>query len=326
MRPLSEQVVVITGASSGIGRCTARHLGAKGARLVLFARDPDALEVVADEVRGRGGDAVVVAGDVSRADDIERLATVAVGSFGRIDTWVNNAAVFIQGLAEEIEPEEYRRVLEVDLLGPILGTRRAIRQMKDQGEGVIVQVSSIVAQRGAAYFSAYAAAKRGLVGFTQSARAELCGTDIKISLLYLPTVDTPIYEHARGKFGTMPRPAPPLWTALEAARAVADLAESGALSRHVGWFHWIYTAPGLVSDRFGDWFLNRTAGLTLTEIPAGPDNLDGPSGPWSVSGGWRSDRGVRGLRVREIARLFPGVTALVAAGLGLLLVRAVLRK
>src|SRR5690606_22573936 len=150
MKPIEEQVIVITGASSGIGRCAALHLSGLRGRIGLFARDGAALEEVRDEIERCGGRAVAVAGDVTRPEDLDRLVDAVVGSFGRIDTWVNNAALFLQGRAEQIEPEEYRRIIEVDLLGTILGTRRAIRQMREQGgRGVIIQVSSIVAQRGA---------------------------------------------------------------------------------------------------------------------------------------------------------------------------------
>jgi NAD(P)-dependent dehydrogenase (short-subunit alcohol dehydrogenase family) len=326
VKPLSEQVVVITGASSGIGRATARHLAARGARVALFARHQAALDEVRAEIEELGGEALVVAGDVANEQDVERLAVRTVDTWGRIDTWVNNAAVFIQGRAEEIEPEEYRRVLEVDLLGTIFGTRQAIHQMREQGEGVIVQVSSIVAERGAAYFGAYAASKRGIVGFTQSVRAELWGSGIKVSLLYLPSVDTPIYEHARSKFGTMPRPAPPIWQPVDAARAVADLAESGKVTRHVGTFHWLYTAPGLISERLGDWFLHRASGFTKTETDAGADNLHGSSGPWREEGGWDTDTGWRGLDPRELASYFPVATKVAGAVAVLAVARVLLRR
>jgi NAD(P)-dependent dehydrogenase (short-subunit alcohol dehydrogenase family) len=326
VKPLSEQVVVITGASSGIGRCAARHLAARGAKVVLFARSESALEEVRIGIEERGGEALVVVGDVAREEDVDELARRAVEAFGRIDTWVNNAAVFIQGHAEDIRPDEYRRVLDVNLLGTIYGTRRAIVQMKEQGEGVIVQVSSIVAERGAAYFSAYAASKRGVVGFTQSVRAELFDTDIEVSLLYLPSIDTPIYQHARGKFGTMPRPAPPVWEPIDAARAIADLAESGKPTHHVGTFHWVYRAPGLLSERLSDWFLHRGSGFTRTDTDAGADNLDEPSGPWRERGGWDIGAGWRGLEPREVLETYPVATKVAAGLVGLALAVALWRS
>ena len=146
---------------------------------------------------------------------MDRLAEATLDAWGRIDSWVNNAAVFVQGRTEEVEPQEYRRVLDTSLLGTILGTRRAVLAMKPRGEGVIVQVSSIVAERGAALFGAYAASKRGIVGFTQSARGAV--GDRRPALAPVPAEHRhPIYQHARGKLGTMPRPAPPVWHATDA--------------------------------------------------------------------------------------------------------------
>jgi NAD(P)-dependent dehydrogenase (short-subunit alcohol dehydrogenase family) len=327
MRPIDRQVVVITGASSGIGRCAALHLSGMGARLGLFARDADALDELRVEIERLGGQAVTVAGDVTREKDVDRLAREVVGTYGRIDTWVNNAAVFIQGLADEIEPAEYRRVIDVDLVGTILGTRRALQQMKEQGEGVVIQVSSIVAQRGAPYFSAYSAAKRGVVGFTQSVRSELWGTDIKVSLLYLPSVDTPIYNNARSKFGTVPRPAPPIWSPRDAAIGIAELAESGGVSRTVGWFHWIYRAPDAISHRLGDWFLNRTGHFTLSDIPTNGDNLEDPAPrPREIRGGWAPRAGWRGLRLEPIAKAFPVLSKVAAGGVALLALEALRRR
>jgi len=327
MKPIDQQVVVITGASSGIGRCAALHLSGLGARVVLFARDALALSQLRSEIECCGGQAIDIAGDVTSEADLDRLACATVEEFGRIDTWVNNAAVFIQGAADQVEPSEYRRVIEVDLLGAILGTRRALAQMKEQGHGVIIQVSSILAQRGAPYFGAYSAAKSGVVGFSQAVRSELWGSEIKISLLFLPAVDTPLYQHARGKFGTSPKPPPPIWSPREAAVGIAELAESGSVSHSVGWFHWLYRAPDAISHRFGDWFLNRMVHFTLTEEPANGDNLDAPpSTPRGIRGGWEPNRGWRGLRIGPLVKAFPAISAAAATGAALLAYGALRRR
>lgn len=328
MKPIEEQVIVITGASSGIGRCAALHLSGLRGRIGLFARDGAALEEVRDEIERCGGRAVAVAGDVTRPEDLDRLVDAVAGSFGRIDTWVNNAALFLQGRAEQIEPEEYRRIIEVDLLGTILGTRRAIRQMREQGgRGVIIQVSSIVAQRGAPYVSAYSAAKCGVVGFTQSVRAELWGTGIEVSLLHLPSVDTPIYHSARSKLGTVPRPAPPIWSPREAARGIAELARTGKPSHSVGWFHWVHRAPDLVSRRLGDWFLHRAGDFSVSDIPANGDNLEAPAPPpRQIRGGWSPGGGWRGLHPGPLVRAFPAASAVAAGSAALLLLGALRRR
>jgi len=322
-RPIRDQVVVITGASSGIGRCTARYLADRGARVVLTARRGWALEEVVAEITAAGGHAIAVAGDVTREEDMAEVARTAVRHFGRIDTWVNNAAIYIQGLVRDITLEEYRQVLEVDLLGVINGTRQALSVMQRQGAGVIVQVSSIVGERGAAFASPYAAAKSGIDGFTESLRVELWGTDIHISTLYAPSVDTPIYQNARAKFGTMPKPAPPVSDPIRAAEAIAELAESGKVDKYFGSLRHVYLNVGRISPRLADWFLHHTRRFALSDIPADGDNLDVPSDRTSVRGGW-SRPGFR-VTVRDTVKALPFESMAVALAAGFLAAR-ILRR
>jgi NAD(P)-dependent dehydrogenase (short-subunit alcohol dehydrogenase family) len=317
-RRLSQQTVVITGASSGIGRCTARHLAARGARVVVTARRADALDSLVREVEADGGQALAVAGDVTREEDLQAVARAAADRFGGIDTWVNNASVFVQGRVQDIGLDEYRRVLDVNLVGYINGTKCALEYMRRQGWGGIIQVSSMAAKRGAAYFSAYAAAKAGLEGFTQALRTELWGTRIHVSTLYLPPVDTPIYQHSRGKFGTVPKPPPPVSDPATVARTIAGLAERPERERVLGGFGHLYVALARLPAGVGDWFLQHTSGFTRSDIPAAGDNLDRPMGDVPrVRGGW-AEPGWRGLTLRETAQVLPVESVLGAAALGLL--------
>lgn len=325
-RPLSDQVVCITGASSGIGYCTALHLASRGARVVLMARNGEALERVAEEVAREGGEALAVPTDVTAEEQVEEAARRSVERFGRIDTWVNNAAVYIQGRVQDISSEEYRRILDVNVMGVIHGTRAALEPMLARGEGVIIQVSSVVARRGAPYASAYSASKQAVVGFTEALRAELWETDVRLSLLYLAAIDTPIYEHARAKLGTVPKPPPPIQDPEKAARAVAKLARTGDRELHLGVFRYAYILPDRISPALGDWFLHHTAGFTLGSRPAAGDNLDRPSTDAPrARGGW-AEAGWRGVTLSEAARVLPVETALaglgLAAGLGFLVWRA----
>ena len=324
-KPLSEQVVVITGASSGIGRCTAELLAGRGARVVLFARRGDALEALAESIRREGGEAVAVAGDVTVEEDVRRAAHVAVERWGRIDSWVNNAAVYIQGNVWDIEVAEYRRLLEVNLLGYISGTKAALEQaMLAQGEGTIIQVSSVLGKRGSASFSAYSAAKAGIDGFSQALRSELWGTDIRVATLYLPPVDTPIYQHARGKFGTIPKPPPPVADPAAVAQAIAELAENPRNETISHAFGWLYLGLAKLPSRFGDWFLHHTSGFTLSDIPDHCDNLEHPvSGTARVRGGW-AEPGWKGWTLRETVRVLP-VESAVAAAAGTLALLALRR-
>jgi NAD(P)-dependent dehydrogenase (short-subunit alcohol dehydrogenase family) len=309
-------VVVITGASSGIGRCAAQLLAARGARVVLTARNDPVLKSLAREIEERGGHALAVPGDVTREADLQRVVRAALDRYGRIDTWVNNAAVFVQGRVEDISLEEYRRVLEVNLLGYINGTRAVLGVFRNQGKGHVIHVSSVLGKHGAAYFSAYAAAKAGIDGFTQALRAELFNSRIRVSTLYLPPVDTPIYRHARGKFGTVPRPPPPVASPESVARNIAKLAVRPDRERVSGFFGAFFLFLGVLPKGMSDWALNRTAAFTRTDEPAGEDNFYAPvDDPPRVHDGWMRP-GWRGLTPRVVVRALPWESVVGAAGLG----------
>ncbi len=186
--------------------------------------------------RSKGGEALAVSGDVTRQQDLRAVADATVQHFGRIDTWINNASIYIQGRVQDITLEEYRRIIDVNLVGAINGTRCALDVMLRQGSGVISQVSSVMGKHGAPYAAPYSAAKAGIDGFTQALRAERWGNDIRIATLCPPTVDTPIYQHARGKFGTIPKPPPPVEDPEKAARVIAELTEHPRNERTFGPF------------------------------------------------------------------------------------------
>ena len=317
--PLSSQTVVITGASSGIGRCTARLLAALGARTVVTSRRADALAELVGEIERAGGHALAVAGDVTSEADVRAVARAAVDRFGGIDTWVNNAAVYLQAPVERTVLDEYRRLLEVNLLGYITGTKCALEVMRRRGAGGVICVSSIVARRAAAYNSAYSASKMALDGFVQALRTELWGCDITVSTVYLPSVDTPVYRHARGKLGTVPKPPPPVGDPMAAARAIAKLAERPQPELVVGGFGRLYASLPWLPPRAVDWFLHHTAGFTRSDIPADGDNFEHPlSDRPRERDGW-SRRGWRGWTVGETVRVLPVESAIATAvGLGVL--------
>ncbi len=324
-RPLAEQVVVITGASSGIGRCTARYLALRGARVVVTARRAEALRELVREIEGAGGQALAVPGDVTLKEDLRAVAEAAVEHFGRIDSWVNNASVYLQGRVQDITLDEYRRILDVNLVGTINGTQCALEVMLPRGSGVIVQVSSVAAKRGVPYTSPYSAAKAGIDGFTSTLRSELWGTGVRLSILYPPTVDTPIYQHGRGKLGVVPKPAPPVAYPIEAAREIAHLAETGERHRYFGWAGPL-ALLNAVSPAVGDWLLHHVERATWSELPAGEDNLDAPAStvPPTERGGW-AEPGWRGLTLREVVRVVPLESVLGAAALGFFAARAMSR-
>jgi NAD(P)-dependent dehydrogenase (short-subunit alcohol dehydrogenase family) len=324
-KPVGEQVVVLTGASSGIGLCAARYLAARGARVVLTARRADALEQVVRGIEARGGQALSVPADVTREEELHAVARGAMERFGRIDTWINNAAVFIQGEVQDIALDEFRRVIDVNLLGYINGTKQALGVMRKQGHGTVMQISSILANRAAAFFSAYAAAKAGIDGFSESLRVELWDTNIYICTLYLPPVDTPIYQHARGKFGTVPKPPPLVVDPQGVAEEIARLAERPRLSRAYGEMSPVFALMARLPHPIADWLLHRMAEFTITDLPDQGDNLDRPlRGEPRVRGGWM-EWGWRGLKASEVVRILPWETAIGAGVLGLLTAGAIAR-
>lgn len=316
MRPLDEQVVVVTGASSGIGRCTAQHLAKRGAKVVVTARREDALDELVAGIRAEGGAAIAVPGDVTREDDLARVADAAVERFGRVDTWVNCAAVYLYGRVDDVTLDEYRRVLDVDVVGYMNGAKQALRVMRRQGSGVIVMVSSIVAKRGAPNASAYSAAKGAIDGFTQALRAELIGTGIYAATVYPPAVDTPIYDASRTKFDVKPRPTPPVMDAELVAKGIAKLAVRPRPARFLGLFRYVYVGMQSVSPRLSDYFLHHTQGFMRGDAPRGADNLEGPSPtPATVRVGWKK-KGIRGFTLEQLVRVLPVETALAAAVVG----------
>jgi short-subunit dehydrogenase len=216
----NQQVVVVTGATSGIGRAIVQVLAARRTRLGLIARNEEALEATANEVRQAGGEALVLPVDVADAEAVERAAAAVEERWGRIDVWVNNAMATVFAPATETTAEEYHRVTAVTYLGVVHGTLAALRRMSPRDEGTIIQIGSALAYRSIPLQSAYCAAKAAVRGFTDSLRTELMhdGSRVRLCMLQLPAVNTPQVLRQRNKMPRQAQPMPPLF----APEAVAD--------------------------------------------------------------------------------------------------------
>ncbi len=227
MRTISEQVVVITGASSGIGRETAIQFGRRGASVVLAARNEEALREVAREVERLGGGAHVVTTDVAEWDQVDRLAQEAMNRFGRIDTWVNNAAASVYATVEEMTIEEIERQIQVILVSQLYGMKAALPHLKRQGQGTIINNASGLAKRSVPLQGPYCAAKHGIKGFTDTLRMELEHerSGITVTLLMPSSVNTPFFGHARSRLGVRPMPIPPAYEPEVVAEAILFAAE-----------------------------------------------------------------------------------------------------
>jgi NAD(P)-dependent dehydrogenase (short-subunit alcohol dehydrogenase family) len=222
-------VVVITGASAGVGRATARAYGARGAHVGLIARGRDGLDAARREIEKLGGRAVVAQADVADAEQVEAAARIIDDAFGPPDVWINNAMASVFSPVRETPPEEFARVTEVTYLGAVYGTLAALRRMSARNRGAIVQVGSSLAYRGIPLQSAYCAAKHALQGFCDSLRAELLHdrSAITLSMVQLPALNTPQFDWVKSRLPNRTQPMGPVFQPELAARAIMWAADTG---------------------------------------------------------------------------------------------------
>ena len=221
-KAVAEQVVVITGASSGIGRAAALEFARRDAKVVCAARSTMALDTLVEEIAAAGGEALAVPTDVADPRAVYALAATAEDRFGRIDTWVNNAAVAIWGRVEEITDEEFDRVMRVNFLGQVYGVHACLEPLRRSGGGVIIGVASVEGVRAVPMHSPYTASKWALRGFYDTLRMELAESaePIAVTTILPGPIATPLFEHARSKVGAMPKPPPPTYAPEVVARAI----------------------------------------------------------------------------------------------------------
>jgi short-subunit dehydrogenase len=289
--PLGDQVVVITGASQGIGRETALEMAGAGASLVLAARNQEALEELAHQVERLGGQAEVVPTDVADYSQVERLGARAMEHFGRIDTWVNDAAVSIYAPLDEMTADEIDRVVQVNLLGQMYGSQVAVRHMKPNRQGRIVNVGSALSERAVPLQSAYVATKHGVQGFSEALRLEMEHerTGIEVVVILPSSINTPLFNFARSKLGVKPMPIPPVYEPRVVAQAICHAAEHGG--REIvagGWGKLLILAQRLSPSLLDRYMLQdgRSFAQQRTDEPEDRrDNLFEPStGPGSTTG------------------------------------------
>jgi NADP-dependent 3-hydroxy acid dehydrogenase YdfG len=215
-------IVVLTGATGGVGRATARELARQGARIGLVARDPSQLEATAAEVRRLGGTALELPVDVADAAAVDEAADRVEAELGAIDVWINDAMASVFARVKDVTAEEYRRVTATTYLGFVNGTLSALRLMLPRDRGTIVQVGSALAYRGIPLQSAYCGAKHAVKGFTESLRTELLadGANVRVTMVHLPGLNTTQFGWVRTKLPRTPRPVAPVYQPEVAARAI----------------------------------------------------------------------------------------------------------
>jgi NAD(P)-dependent dehydrogenase (short-subunit alcohol dehydrogenase family) len=271
------RVVVVTGASAGLGRAIARAFGERGAAVALLARDLGRLAVAEREIRDRGGRALVIPTDVADPEAVNAAAERVERELGPIDLWVNNAMVSVFSPVKETSAEEYRRVTDVTYLGYVHGTLAALRVMLPRDRGTIIQVSSALAFRAIPLQSAYCAAKHAIKGFTESLRTELLhdGSRVRVTMVHMPALNTPQFGWVKSRLPKRARPVPPIFQPELGAEAVVyasthprrDIQVGGSTVRAVLGNR---IAPGLL-----DLYLAKTGyEAQQTDVPESPERAD----------------------------------------------------
>ncbi len=227
LKPIPEQVVAIIGASSGIGRETALQFARKGAKVVVSARNELGLNSLVTEIQTFGGEATAITGDVADFERVKAIADYTVEQYGRLDTWVHCAASGILAPFAEITPEEFKRVIDVTLMGQVYGAMAALPYLKQSGRGAMIHISSMEGRRALPLQSPYSTAKHGLEGFLESLRVELQHDQIPISVTSIKpaVINTPFYNHVLTKLGVKPTGLPPYYSPKLVAQAILHTAE-----------------------------------------------------------------------------------------------------
>src|SRR5215218_675814 len=253
LKKLSDQVIVITGASSGIGLVTARMAAKRGARLVLNARNADALERVCDEINQRGEQAVPVAGDVGHFDDVHKIANEAIRRFGSFDTWVNNAGVSIYGRMLEQSLEDQRRLFDTNYWGVVHGSMVACAHLRQRG-GALINVGSVLSDVAIPVQGTYCASKHAVKGYTDALRLELEeeGAPISVTLIKPSTIDTPYVHHAKNLMEVEPLNPPPVYAPDPVAEAILHCAEHPERDLYVGGGGKVLAEAGHLAPRLTD--------------------------------------------------------------------------
>jgi NAD(P)-dependent dehydrogenase (short-subunit alcohol dehydrogenase family) len=255
-----QEIVVITGATSGVGRAVAERFAREGAHIALLARGRRGLDETSKEVERLGGTALPLPTDVADADAVEAAAAATEEALGEIDIWINNAMTTVFAFFQDVAPEEFRRATDVTYLGAVWGTKAALKRMVPRDRGTIVQVGSALAYRGIPLQAAYCGSKHAMQGFSESVRTELLhdGSNVHVTMVQLPALNTPQFDHCRTRMPKQPMPVPPIYQPEVAADGIYYAAHAKRREVFVGGSTVITIAGNKVAPGFADRYLGRT--------------------------------------------------------------------
>lgn len=261
LKPIQQQVVAVVGASSGIGRSSALEFAKRGAKLAVAARTQSGLSSLVDEINQFGGEAIAIPADVASFEQVQTIADKTVEHYGRLDTWVHLAATSVFAPFEKVTPEEFRRVIEVNLMGQVYGAMVALPHLRREGRGALIHVSSVEARRSLPLQSSYSCSKHGIEGFLDSLRVELQheGVPISVTNVMPATINTPFYNKGLTKLGVKPTGVPPYYQPELVAKAILHVSEHPTRDIIVGDVGRTLDLLQKLSPQFVDWMLNLIA-------------------------------------------------------------------
>lgn len=318
------KVVMVTGASAGLGRAIVRAFGKQRARVGLIARNAEALDACAREVRELGGDALSLPLDLADAEAVERAALQLEEAFGPIDVWVNNAMLSVFSPVKEMKAEEYRRVTEVTYLGYVHGTLAALHRMLPRNRGTIIQIGSALSHRSIPLQSAYCACKHAIAGFTDSLRCELIhdASNVQLTMVQMPAMNTMQFTWVKSRLPKMPQPVPPIFEPEIAASVVVAAANARRPRRE----YWVgfSTVAAITGQKFIPGWLDHYLGKSGYESQqtATPDSPDRPNNLWEPVPGIHGSHGpfdtsAKKISVQAFASVHRGLLLTLGAGIGL---------
>jgi short-subunit dehydrogenase len=328
LKELADQVIVITGATSGIGLVTAREAASRGARLVLAARGEDALDELVTEIAARGGMALPVTADVAKESELQAVADAAIERFGGFDTWINNAGVSIYGRVLEVDMEDHRQLFETNYWGVVHGSRIAAAHLRTRG-GAIINIGSVLSDRAIPLQGTYCASKHAVKGYTDALRMELEdeGAPISVTLIKPSAIETPYKDHAKNYLAVEPQNPPPVYAPEVVATAILHAASHPERDVFVGGGGKVISLAGENAPRMTDTLMRKVMfRQQQTGVPARRDRADGlyrSVGSLRERGGYQGH--VAESSLYTTASLHPLVSGALLVGAGLL-TAALLRR